>query len=98
MTLTEEILAALGRLGSTAEEVAESLQAKGIKGHPRRADSCPLTNYLKDIIPELGDIRVGDYTIAYGAQTISNPMPAREFVHQFDRGAYSHLELQSELG
>ena len=45
----EAIKTALEALGKTADEVAASLQAKGIKGVQQVCSACPLAQYLQSL-------------------------------------------------
>jgi hypothetical protein len=46
ITTDDELQVLLGTLGTSPEQVAETLRAKGIKGQPMQAHSCPIAKWL----------------------------------------------------
>lgn len=72
----------LEKLGSTPDEIAESLQDLGITGHLSNADHCVIANYLKSSLPDAGvDITVSPLNIAFLQQDAS---PGEHKVHYLD--------------
>ncbi len=93
----EAIKTALEALGKTADEVAASLQAKGIKGVQQVCSACPLTQYLQSLRYQ---VRVG-VNIVWSCSAYDAPLtdddemtltPATEaFRIRFDHGEYPFL-------
>jgi hypothetical protein len=50
--LRERIETLLGSLGETADEVAESLRRRGIKGAPECGDRCPIAMLIRQEVPQ----------------------------------------------
>ena len=99
MTL-DEAIALLEGLGKTADEVADSLKAQGIKGEPGSACYCPLANFLRSKgAPEPGVIhgwfRVHPHPAECGAEAIRVPLPkgADAFLRAFDCDRYPDLAI-----
>jgi len=81
---------------TTADEVAQVLREKGIKGDPMIACSCPLANFLDQ---ETGDMVhfVTTTTIDRGMDwSTAIPEPLRQFVLAFDRNGYPDLITRSD--
>ncbi len=51
--LTSEVHTALGNLGSTSQEIAQTLIAKGVKGKRQNSHKCPIAQYLRMQFPEV---------------------------------------------
>lgn len=91
MLIEEELQAALARLGSSPEEIAESLNTKGISGYRRKPTNCPIANYLKQEFPNVGLIYVGGVVCFDETKKIPTPTEVREFINGFDKGFYPKL-------
>jgi hypothetical protein len=92
----DKIPGLLAALGTTADEVAESLRARGIRGKPGDSEGCALARYLRS--EGLGDVRVGlnkvYQTFPSGtAVAVADfwDTPVHEFRMQFDR--HEHPDL-----
>lgn len=89
----EDIQAALSRLGSTSDEIAESLQTKQCTGKRGRAASCPIANYLHlqfpgqwfDVIPR------GSITHGVDPTWVEHNLPMADFIRKFDQRLYPEL-------
>lgn len=86
-----EVLDALSRLGTTPDEIAETLHVKGIKGYKGQAYSCPLANYFKSTFPEAHCVSVGS-RICIDEQGLPHPSHVRAFIEYFDKGSFPQLE------
>lgn len=89
----------LNVLGNTADEVADSLRLRGIKGYKGDACQCPVANYL---IAELGtypgDLVTYDI-VSYSTPDDSGfsfrtPEPVFQFILRFDTGVYPDLRAE----
>lgn len=80
-------------LGSTPGEVAASLEARGIKGHKRKACRCPLSNYLKAQGFELPIVGKDTVITGDGIKDLVSLLPpaCSAFVTAFDDGNYPEL-------
>jgi hypothetical protein len=93
--LKERIEQMLARLGDTADAVADSLRAKGIKGDTTDGECCPIANALSAEFPEAangvwgsenGDWWVESAYIRTPAGRVYTPGPVKEFIRVFDDG------------
>jgi len=95
---TKGIRAALDKLGSTSEEVAEKLKEKGVKGARRSVGTCPIAIYLwrEGFKWEngVGTMIVGGSCISDNprADLMATPGVVADFIRDFDRGNYPELE------
>lgn len=83
---------ALSWLGSTVEEVAEGLRARGIKGRQNESFSCPLSRYLR----QHGFRRSIDYNstrqeFVLGNERLTGLPHLVWFAKKFDSGAFPDL-------
>jgi hypothetical protein len=76
----------LDALGSTPEEIARTLQDKGIRGVRKSKCACPIAHYLQ--LKGFKDAEVGAFTEV--SRVLSDGM--RDFIYAFDRGEYPELE------
>lgn len=87
---------ALAALGSTAEQVAQTLKAKGIKGVRAKIGSCPVASYLQrecyDDGITVGLSCAGNDNLVSVSQQEEIPDHVRKFVRDFDDGLYPELE------
>ncbi len=89
MTAIECLLTALG---STTNDVANSLMANGVKGNRQSCYHCPIAVYLKKAT---GDVVIVESThagIQYKYDLVRLPVPVQQFIIDFDRGFYPELE------
>jgi hypothetical protein len=96
-----ETLEALTALGNTSNQVAATLQSKGIKGKCLTADACPIAMYINSILPNKTKCRVGGVVINFydtsfidsGRFSASIGLTATiaEFISKFDTGSYPEL-------
>jgi hypothetical protein len=96
-----DTLEALTDLGSTPEQVAATLQAKGIKGKCLAADTCPIAMYINSILPNKTKCRVGGVVINFydtsfidrgrWKSSITITTTIVEFISKFDTGSYPEL-------
>ena len=85
MPTSEEVYERLRLLGSTAEEVARSLQERGIKGCQRDGCDCPLFHFLKAEFGEHGlEIIICPGQVKFGGKWIDMPEGAELFRLRFD--------------
>lgn len=91
----EQIYAALEALGSTADAVAESLRAKGVRGWRAACCLCPLAEFINTLHP--GGLGAGVnrncFSLAGGLPK-GLPRACREFVELMDRGRYPFLLVE----
>lgn len=86
----------LNALGSTPDEVADTLRFAGYKGD-HAPNNCPVANYLRDQFP-------GEYVSVGWVAQVQNqlmmlPSPVETFVTRFDDGKYPKLEtLRGKIG
>lgn len=86
-----------------ADDVAEELRKRGVKGKPDCTTACPMAVYiLKETSPdEVGEIEVEGFTTYYGPNqfeqsAIENPKNMWLFVEFFDGGHYPFLRQEEE--
>jgi hypothetical protein len=86
----------LSDLGGTPEEVARTLEHKGIKGTPRNCHDCPVANYLRGTLQYHGEpVVVLPYVVRVGypiEQTAYMPHAVSNFINQFDKDLYPTLK------
>jgi hypothetical protein len=88
-------------LGDTPDEVAESLQAAGVRGVPRDNRSCAVAVYVSALMgsePRIRSVAVGHCALSISMVTpdhrpagrlmVQLPKPVRRFVAAFDGDAY----------
>lgn len=108
MTIAEKIQLAVESLGSTADEVAETLRARGINGRRDSGCDCPVARFIRSEVPETaGNWNIAGYWMdgeyvqlpqsrfALPFARVDLPDPVADFVLAFDGGDYAHL---AELG
>lgn len=100
--LKRQSRALLSELGSSPDEVSESLKAAGVRGVPRSNRSCAIALYLSALMgsdPRVRTVRVGHCAVlidmAKGPENRPNgrllvqlPKPVRQFVAAFDALEY----------
>jgi hypothetical protein len=87
---------ALQSLGSTAEDVADTLISGGWRGFPGDAGTCPVALYLTTMLPFVRSAAVGVggatvYTVGDTDVDVDLPPAVADFVRAFDVGAYPEL-------
>ena len=88
-------------LGTTADEVASTLDAAGVRGTPRSNRSCPIALYLSAVMcadPRVRSVTVGHCSMVIalvapdlrpaGRLLVQLPKPVRHFVSAFDALRY----------
>jgi hypothetical protein len=88
-------------LGTTADEVASSLDASGVRGTPRSNRTCPVALYLSAVMgadPRVRSVTVGHCSMVIALATpdlrpagrllVQLPKPVRRFVSAFDALKY----------
>ncbi len=88
-------------LGATADEVASSLEAAGVRGTPRSNRTCPIALYLSAVMgadPRVRSVTVGHCSMVIalvapdlrpaGRLLLQLPKPVRRFVSAFDALKY----------
>lgn len=92
--IADKVRELLTALGSTSREVADTLQAKGVKGVPLMGTHCPIANYLKG-----AGIFVKSVTpyCVWAGDTVVDILGFRrgqvisDFICDFDNGDYPEL-------
>lgn len=81
----------LRALGSTADEVAETLRRGGYRGERQRCDVCPIAQYLG--ANDVDGPAVYPIVVFFGpeCEAASNPEGAYLFMRAFDEGGYPDL-------
>lgn len=93
ITQVEQTLAALGE---RADDVADSLRAKAIKGVRMDDTDCPLARLLLQV-PGVEQVEVGSFSITLypsgtdGTFKVGLPAPVSQFAWWFDQGLYLDL-------
>lgn len=100
----DEVREYLLSLGKTPDQVAETLQAQGIKGYRASADSCPLAKALNAHYGEgvQAFVTHTDVTLACDPvgldgndeHMIVNPLQVADFISLFDSGKYPELDKE----
>jgi hypothetical protein len=86
---------ALAALGDTADEIAASLQAQGIKGAREDNRSCPVARYLEKVFPGWEpDVQGREVILAHGHEVgiEVDVEPIGAFVQAFDDEGYPDLD------
>jgi hypothetical protein len=94
-----DILPHLQALGTTAQQVADTLDAEGIKGARMRASACPIANYLRDIYPDATTCLVSPLRATVSVSnsrketgdSVRLPQAITDFINRFDMGKYPNL-------
>jgi hypothetical protein len=89
------LLTAVTALGSTAEAVADLLDAGGWIGAPNRTGACPVARYLTDVVPGAASACVTDWDISISTEDnhleTATPDGVAAFLAAFDDGRFPHL-------
>jgi hypothetical protein len=95
----EEVLALLTALGSTEEEVANTLISLGIRGNKRECSSCPISQYLisKGVVRGWVAVGVGQGVGVgwhwYPTCNYPQLQSVQDFIISFDKGKFPQCEL-----
>ncbi len=90
----------LNRLGSTKEDVADTIAAAGVVGLLKEARGCALGNYLElqgytkpSVFPSVEPATEEEVLVVLvdGWAGVVAPQPVAEFVAAYDRGAFADL-------
>ena len=89
-------IAALTSLGSSADDVADTLESGGWRGLRQDAGTCPVTLYLTAVMPDTLGAAVGTgqatvHPVDGRDVEIDLPPAVADFVQAFDGGAYPDL-------
>lgn len=79
----------LTKLGSTADEIASTLQSMDVKGRRGNFHSCPLFNYLTGQGKKVW--LVGQCRISLSDESVSTSDACADFIRAFDGGNYPNL-------
>jgi len=92
----DDVRAALDALGGTADEVAETLRAKGVKGVPGSACDCVLAVYLRDTFGGVPfEVYPHDESVTCGNGFWGLPTAAIECALNFDELRYPDLVAEA---
>lgn len=101
MKTQDEIESFLNSLGSSPDEIAESLRKMNIKGKRSRSDRCPIANVLTKKLNE-GSYKVSGVVYYKPAKklfrqreddvSVFTPPAVFKFISKFDQGFYPTLE------
>ncbi len=86
---TDPVQAALLELGSTSQQVADSLAARGIKGRVCSATGCPVAQYVRSRFT--GPFFVDNRQVFGPTGWHRLPRPVAQFIEEFDQGMYEAL-------
>jgi hypothetical protein len=106
--LKKQTRSLLSGLGSTADEVAESLEADGVRGVPKNNRGCAVAVYLSALIgsdPRVRSVKVGHCSLFIEMTSVERGRPAgrlqvqlpkavRHFVAAFDAQVYPDVVRQ----
>lgn len=100
----DEVREYLLSLGGTPNQVAETLQAQGIRGYRASADSCPIAMALNNHYGAgvQAFVTHTDVTLAYDPvgsdvnyeHMVVNPLQVADFISLFDSGKYPELDKE----
>lgn len=97
----EQILGPSG-VGSSPDEIAETLEHEGVYGWPEDGTACPVWHLLDR---ELGHECVSFFVdhnlvelrgVGYRRKTIETPDPVADFIEAFDNGKYPELRADEQ--
>jgi hypothetical protein len=106
--LKKQTRSLLHGLGSSADEVAGSLEAAGVRGVPKNNRGCAIAVYLSALMgsdPRVRSVKVGHCSLFIdmtspgtarpaGRLQVQLPKPVRHFVAAFDARAYPGVTRQ----
>lgn len=97
----DEVREYLLSLGDTPDQVAQTLQAQGIKGRRGSSCFCPLAVALNNRYGESAqafvshtDVMLYDGPESANNYLVVNPLQIADFVEAFDRGIYPELDKE----
>lgn len=89
---SDELVALLGTLGSTADEIADKLEKLGIRGVPGEPSGCPIANWLKAEVADTYDVDVQNETVVVNEGVeCATPSAVEGFIVRFDDRRYLAL-------
>lgn len=88
----EAVHNALVHLGATPEVIARRLDSMGIVGDQMESCDCPLAHFFRGIYGAWFTLVYRDYSHVDFIK-VSNPVAVQQFVHGFDNGTWSTLDL-----
>ena len=104
MTITDKVREVLEGLGSTPDDVADSLRAGGITGTPEDPCFCPIAKLIKFAVPEAADEDLWDSDEEVAVYFVCRnfvrtpdgeftpPYAVAQFIYRFDNeGGYVDL-------
>lgn len=97
-TFKSEVL--FGLHSKSADDIADMLHARGIRGPKFQADSCPIAIWLREATgaqwssADGAELQYGDAnpTPGTGRVAVDTPDSVVDFLELFDSGRYPHLE------
>jgi hypothetical protein len=86
--------------GTTADGVADSLSALGVRGTPGDVTGCAIARYMQAVVgaePSVSEVMVSEHKLRVTRKwgrfpiTVSLPRAVTSFVREFDAGGYPQL-------
>lgn len=92
-TAYDGVYEALRRLGSSSEQIADSLAERGVVGRRMEERACPLANYLRDELGVSVQIEVGSVQLdgVEGFMSTAACEGVEDFIEDFDGEEYPFL-------
>lgn len=90
--MSERLEAFLASLGASADEVADTLRSKGVRGLPCAPGACPIARAIERDLGSPGRCGVSHAWTEDREDSVAMPEPVAEFVKAFDRGRYADLQ------
>lgn len=97
-SLTRQVGGLLEGLGSSGQEVAQTLASQGVQGNPGDVLQCALAVYLRAVLgadPRVRSVAVTDRWVnvgtAWRTHLVVEPPAVRTFIHLFDAGRFPEL-------
>lgn len=98
-TVRDQVDAALKAMGDTAEQVAETLRAAGIKGRPAEGCGCPIYRYLIREFPQVTCVTIFGVEVLDGgkATLVELPLAVEIFIYNFETFARLGSDRYADL-
>ena len=97
-SLGRQVGGLLEGLGSSGQEVAQTLVDQGVRGNPGDVGQCALAVYLRAVLgadPRVRSVAVTDRWVnigtAWRTHLVVEPPAVRTFIHLFDAGRFPQL-------